>query len=877
MNNFNNDTKPMPPPSFHAVYLQIEANCRRFADRVALEFEDNSVSYAALDHLASRYAAAMLSLGAKANQPVAVCIRNSERLPIFIFAIHRIGAIYLPIDPEFPPNRIDSILQEAKPALSLFESDSITDFTALNSVSWSEFESTMSADFTALQTAHRSDDEIADQDSHIFFTSGTTGKPKGVVATHANLSYYVHSAIERYDFGPGDRFVAAARSTFSISLFELIVPLAAGATLRILDRQRVLDMPYLTAQLAQANCFHIGPALLKQVLEYTERAEFPEDYFDSVRHASSGGDHVPIQVLEGLLNRFRKAEVFVIYGSSEISCMGCTYAVPREFPVSKTCVGKPFESTRFLLLDEQGRESAVGEPGTLYFSGPGLVRAYLNQPELTDAKFSEIDGQRFYCIGDVGRLDDDGDLILLGRQDYQIKINGIRIEPSEIEYFLKRHPLIADALVVGKPLYRHEQALVAYVVTREPLYVETLVSYLRENLPDNYIPARFVALEKLPLNFNGKLDRSSLPFPDNAICLQQAPSAAASSNSESLVRDIFADIFECEDIGLDSNFFFMGGDSLLAVDFMTRVRERTQLPIEIATIFRYPTVQELAKIIDATRLGQVSDNPIVPLNNAQTGPILFCLYGIFVYRYLGAAFSLNTRVVSVHIPDEIDILSGVENTQEFRAFTDFEALVEKYTKQICAYQPQGPYHLCGESFGGVLAMEVARRLQALGHAVNFVGMLDTWGPNYHAKPNFWQKIRIHLKSLRAYGVKYPRDLVLGKVARARAKINKRNTPVQVEKRELRGDELRKYSRELAIKTYEPSMFPGEVSLYKARERKPSEPDTRGLGWEPYIGNLNVHSVPGNHLTILVDPNVGHIARSIEQKMLVAAGASNLTK
>ncbi len=244
---------------------------------------------------------------------------------------------------------------------------------------------------------------------------------------------------------------ALASYTFSISMFELLSPLVAGGTLKIMDRSEVLDVEYMAHTLQTATFVHAGPSLLKTLVKYIQRNIADYTVFDGLRHLSSGGDMVPPDLLRNLQLIFQSTELYVIYGCSEIACMGFTYAVNPIVPIERTYVGKPFNNVVLMLLDKEGNNVPIGVSGEVCIGGNGVAIGYLNRPELTDEKFFVYDDIRFYRTGDVGRLNPEGNLELLGREDFQIQIHGMRVELGEVEYYLRQMPGIQDGVVVARP------------------------------------------------------------------------------------------------------------------------------------------------------------------------------------------------------------------------------------------------------------------------------------------------------------------------------------------------------------------------------------------------------------------------------------------
>ena len=575
----------------------------------ALRFGDQRLSYGELNAKANQLARHLVASGVGGEDRVVVCVEPGFEIIVALLAILKVGAVYVPLDPSYPPARIEIMLDDTQPSLVLTHSE-LRGRLPLGQATVLELDAT-----EQLRELPVHNLELAvepQRTAYVYYTSGTTGTPKGVMASHANLASYLSSARRRYGFRASDVGVAIARFTFSISMFELLSPLTVGGSLVVLERASVLDFARLSETLREVTFFHAGPSLLRGVLDYIERHYTDFSVFDGVRHASSGGDTVPTEILASLCNIFEKSEVFVIYGCSEISCMGTTYEVPRGARLERTYVGIPFEGTTLRVVDDELVEVPRGVVGEVLFAGPGVVVGYLNRPELTAEKFLEQGGQRFYRTGDRGKLNEQGLLELLGRSDFQVKLGGIRIELGEIEHHLRRAPHVANGIVAAFDR-NGEKALVAYVLVKpdspgdSASRAKAIRGYLAEQLPDYMVPATFVELVALPLNHNMKVDRRALPEPPrSAIRLQSAPEARPPrTNTERSLASLWQSLLGVDRVALDDNFFDLGGTSLLALQLIGAVDRKLGVVLTGLEILREPL--ELQAQLCAQRSGLVPE------------------------------------------------------------------------------------------------------------------------------------------------------------------------------------------------------------------------------------------------------------------------------
>jgi amino acid adenylation domain-containing protein len=585
------------------AHEQFERHAAARPDATALRFGEARLSYADLNRKANQLARFMEKRGVRREDRVVVCVEPGFEIAVTLLGILKAGAVYVPIDPSYPAARIQIMLEDTAPALLLTHSD-LAGKLELGDRELVQLDR-LQSELDSLD-GHNLDLRCEpEQTAYIYYTSGTTGVPKGVMASHANLASYIGSAQQRYGFCSSDIGTAIARYSFSISMFELLSPLVAGGTLVILERQHILDFARLSQTLSEVTFFHAGPSLLRGLLKYIKLHYGDFSAFAGVRHASSGGDTVPVDLLEDLRDVFPSAEVFVIYGCSEISCMGCTYPVPRDVPLHKTYVGRPFDGTTVRVVDDELGAVPSGMVGEVLFAGPGVVKGYLNRPELTAEKLIELDGQRFYRTGDRGRFSDDGLLELLGRSDFQVKLGGMRVELGEVEHHLRRAPGVENGVVMAKEVNGGEKMLVAYVVPGADADRDTAIRsqlvrrYLMAQLPDYMVPSIYVELAALPLNHNMKVDRRALPdLVQGSFHAADAPMRRQpQSSTEQSMAALWRRTLGVERVGLDDNFFDLGGTSMLALQLLVAIDVELGVTLTGIEILREP-LEMLAELCD---------------------------------------------------------------------------------------------------------------------------------------------------------------------------------------------------------------------------------------------------------------------------------------
>jgi len=581
------------------VHCLIEQNAAETPDAIAIRFRDQSLSYAELNRQANRLGAYLTAQGLGAECRVVVCVEGGFEIMVALLAILKAGAVYVPLDPTYPEVRIRAILEDTQPGLVISRSHLIE---KLSLSGFPVFRMDTDAEQLSAYSAENAGKSIAlDRTAYIYYTSGTTGKPKGVMASHRNLIHYILTAQRRYGFNRNDVMPAIARFSFSISMFELMSPLAAGGTLILLERDHVVDPARMSQTLQEVTFFHAGPSLLRVVLAYIRHRFTDFQAFAKVRHASSGGDMVAPELLESLKQVFANAEVFVIYGCSEISCMGCTYPAPRERTLTRSFVGSPLENVVVRIFDAQRKPAPFGIVGEICFAGGGVVKGYLNRNELTVEKFIEVEGRRFYCTGDMGRINPAGEVEILGRRDFQIQLRGMRIELGEIEYALRKAPGVSNGVVMAWTDASGEKSLAAYVVFQpdHSSSIATVRQHMLDSLPDYMIPSFYVELAALPLNHNMKVDRYALPSPQASDRRASATVQvrAAETATEKQLIEIWKSLLGVEEIGLDDNFVELGGHSMLLMQLILEVERRLGVALEGTEILEEP-LEVLASLID---------------------------------------------------------------------------------------------------------------------------------------------------------------------------------------------------------------------------------------------------------------------------------------
>ncbi|MFJ3970277.1 amino acid adenylation domain-containing protein [Streptomyces parvus] len=617
--------EPAPPVPETTLPPLPAVGAARAPDAPAVVVRDRQLPYGELAARVNRLARALISRGAGPGRHVALLLPRSEQTVVAVLAVLKAGAAYLPIDPAHPDDGVTYLLRDTRPALAV----TTVEFTGRLSAAWPEGHLLALDDpSVAADTAARSDAEVSDADrlspllpthpAYVLHTSGSTGRPKGVVVEHRAVAAFVRHSVPAYGLAPHDRVLAAASLTFDASVLELLVSLAAGATVVLADDDERIDTESLQNLLLRhrVTVAHLAPTTL--------RALRPEELPD-LRLVTAGGDTLAGDLVERcaaagvpLHNAYGPTEATV-----EVTRKVCLPGQAGEAPP----IGRPVPGARAYVLDRALRLLPAGVVGELYVAGAPLARGYFGRPGQTSARFVADPfgppGARMYRTGDLARWTPEGDLLFVGRADDQVKVRGVRIEPGEVQAALARCDGVGQALVRVRDDDRGDRYLAAYVVpspgaTVDPAAVRRQAA---EFLPAHLVPAAVVPLESLPVTAEGKVDaRAELPEPSFAPA--GGGRQPATPVEESLCA-LFADVLGLPHVGVDDGFFALGGHSLAATRLLNRIRAVLGRELGIRAVYEAPTAGGLAKLLDGT--GQARSEPVpavrpdrLPLSYAQT-------------------------------------------------------------------------------------------------------------------------------------------------------------------------------------------------------------------------------------------------------------------
>ncbi|AKF09447.1 non-ribosomal peptide synthetase [Sandaracinus amylolyticus] len=827
---------------------------RRAPDALAL----TGVSFAQLDRDAGVLAARLAHEGVAPGDVVAVSVPRGRHLAIALLGVLRAGAVYLPIDREWPRERVAMVLEDAGAKRVIVDARTRDAFTAHPCLAIDEPTSLDPIAPIALDP---------DAPATLIYTSGSTGRPKGVLVPHRALLAHARAIVPAYTLDARDRCLQFTSPSFDVSLEEMLPTWLAGACVVPRSEHASSSIDAFLVELER----HAVTVVNVPSAFFTEVALHLRDHDRTlpacVRLVIVGGERPSARAYATWRAQHPDVRFVNAYGPTEVTITSTLHdpgaATPSELPI-----GRPLGTCRAYVLDAGGQLAPRGAIGELALSGPQVALGYHARPELTAARFVPdpfAPGATMMRTGDLVRWSARGELEILGRADEQLKIRGFRIEPGEIESVLRADARVRDVVVGARPDASGALRLVAWVVLHDhELDPALLRATCEASLPGSMIPSAFVRIDALPITPSGKVDRRALPSPELGTAPRARRDDPPEGAFETWIAALFCELLGVPEVGANESFFELGGHSLLAVRLLSKLSARG--PIELGTIFRAPTVRALARAIENGTSS--TDATLVPLNARAREPLdparapFFLLCGVQLYAALGDAMSGDRAVFGGLLACEADVVGPP---------LDVQAMAPVYLARIRALQPHGPYLLGGVSFGGVVAYEVAQRLRALGERVELLVLLDTILPRGLHRAGVLGRARTHLERLRD-----PRAFLAHVHAAITQRLVRRTeTPAAaIDPGALTTeaiDAIRDERFRAAAERHDPTMRPyeGPALVFTARHRRvfPGDRVDRDLGWTSLLrGRVAYHPVDGNHLTILREPGASEIARVLRERL-----------
>ncbi|WCL63907.1 non-ribosomal peptide synthetase DhbF [Bacillus subtilis] len=715
---------------------QFEKQAALRPDAIAVVYENQALNYAELNERANRLARMMISEGVGPEQFVALALPRSLEMAVGLLAVLKAGAAYLPLDPDYPADRIAFMLKDAQPAFIMTNTKAANHIPPVENVPKIVLDDPELAEKLNTYPAENPKNKDRTQPlsplntAYVIYTSGSTGVPKGVMIPHQNVTRLFAATEHWFRFSSDDIWTMFHSYAFDFSVWEIWGPLLHGGRLVIVPHHVSRSPEAFLRLLVKEGVTVLNqtPSAFYQFMQ-AEREQPDLGQALSLRYVIFGGEALELSRLEDWYNRHpeNRPQLINMYGITETTVHVSYIELDRSMAAlrANSLIGCGIPDLGVYVLDERLQPVPPGVAGELYVSGAGLARGYLGRPGLTSERFIADPfgppGTRMYLTGDMARLRADGSLDYVGRADHQVKIRGFRIELGEIEAALVQHPQLEDAAVIVREDQPGDKRLAAYVIPSEETFdTAELRRYAAERLPDYMVPAAFVTMKELPLTPNGKLDRKALPAPDFAAAVT---GRGPRTPQEEILCDLFMEVLHLPRVGIDDRFFDLGGHSLLAVQLMSRIREALGVELSIGNLFEAPTVAGLAERLEMGS-SQSALDVLLPLRTSGDRPPLFCVHpaGGLSWCYAGLMTNIGTDYPIYGLQAR-----GIGQREELPKTLD--DMAADYIKQIRTVQPKGPYHLLGWSLGGNVVQAMATQLQNQGEEISLLVMLDAY-PNH---------------------------------------------------------------------------------------------------------------------------------------------------
>ncbi|MBI6744818.1 amino acid adenylation domain-containing protein [Pseudomonas syringae] len=857
-------------PADKLIHQLFEEQAAQQPDALAVVDDAGSLTYGELNARANRLAHYLIGLGIQPDDRVAICAQRSLEMVVGLLGILKAGGAYVPLDPGYPSERLRYMLEDSAPVAVLVQAETRTllgelavPTLDLQAGDW-EVEAEHNPVVPAITPQHL---------AYVIYTSGSTGKPKGVANQHDGVVNRLWWAKSEYRIGADDRVLQKTPFGFDVSVWEIFLPLLAGAQLVMARPGGHQDPHYLMEVIERRSIsmLHFVPSMLQAFVNQT-----PAGRCSTLKRVLCSGEALPHALLLQGQAHFPKSELHNLYGPTEAAIDVTAWHYVAEQDIGIVPIGRPIANTQIYLLDAHGQPVPIGVSGEIHIGGIGVARGYLNRPELTAERFLEDPfstepAARMYRSGDLGRWLADGNIEYLGRNDDQVKLRGYRIELGEIESQLAGCPGVREAVVLAREHRPGDKRLVAYLTAQEGavLSATQLREQLSQGLAEYMIPSAFVTLTRFPLTPNGKLDRRALPAPEDDAYASRGYEAPV-GEIEHALAEIWQALLGLERVGRHDHFFELGGHSLLAVQLVSCMRQRFKVEVALGDLFMHPTICELAASCHSGLSKALHPNLTTIRKEGAQHPLFLIHEGSGDIGY--------AQQLAKQIPSDIPVYgfsaSGLQSGEEH--LTTIEAMASRYIEGIRHIQPQGPYRVAGWSAGGTIAYEIAHQLIGAGATVEFLGLVDTTSDYRHLfdaqeggyahldeRPDF-DEIEALLRLL-------PPDVRQGPVRHLAAARNFEAllayTQVQGLLPEgIESDLAKRYlalirSIGLALYRYMPPALPVRVTLFSAMGENRSD---ISIGWEALMPKeqLQVISIMGTHHSIVKEPDIRELGRAI---------------
>ncbi len=870
------------------IHQLFEAQARQTPEACAIVGAHERLTYAELDRRAEVLATRLRALGVGGETLVGLFLERTPLLLVGMLGILKAGGAYVPLDRAYPAERLTFIVEDTRMSVLVTEHALAAQRPAgaMNVVMIDDGAQAPPA--ASLSEAGGTPAVLPTALAYVIYTSGTTGRPKGVQVTQRGVVALAAWARKLYSAEELAGVLFSTSACFDVSVFESLVPLMLGGKIILADN--ILQV----GALAAAGEVTLMSGVPSAMAEVVRAGIMPL----SVRTVNVAGEPCSQALVESLYAQGQVERVYDVYGPTETTVYSTGSLRTRGGPAT---IGRPLANEQAHILDSRLQPVPIGVRGELFIGGDKVARGYLNRPELTAEKFLTVPllpGRRLYRTGDAARYHADGTIEYLGRLDRQVKIRGHRVEPAEIEAVLAQHPAVRECAVVVRADALGGKRLAAYIVSAQKAAPAAAGwrDFLGAKLPEYLVPSSFTLLDALPLAPNGKLDVSALPTGDAGTAALTDRYIEARDDTEKRLVEIWERVLGVRPIGVHHRFFDLGGHSLLAVRLAAEIEQGFGKKLRVAAIFQHRTIEQLALLLRDETPRHATVTSIVEIKGRGARLPLYLVHGVGGGMFWG--YANLARHLGPDQPLYAFKSRGLEGQAEWPTI---EAMAENYIADLRAQQPAGPYQLGGYCFGGVVAFEMARQLQAQGESVSLLALINCSSPNSSygtapARGTWGWKLRFSynlgqwLKSfLFSWSMKERVDFVRWKYRllwkkTVPAVAQNADTLVTADVEEMAN--VAAYSAEQrrlwqthvrALKDFQPRIYAGRLALFRTHGHPLLCSFDEHYGWGDFVrGGIDVHIITGGHGSILTEPHVQVVATALTQCMREPEKPASLT-
>ena len=833
------------------IEKQVEIN----PDKIAIIYKDQKITYNDLNKRANRLAHLIKDYGIEQNSKVCVYLERGIDFIVAELAAWKAGAAYVPLDPNYPDKRISYMIQNSEATLLITQSSIVFDKKSIKHICLDNVDlSSYPEDNPKLQL---SSNNLA----YIIYTSGSSGKPKGVQIEHRSFVNFLTSMKNEPGIISEDVLISVTTPCFDISGLEFFLPLISGSSLVVMEQNAAMNGRELSAQIDKLGT-------IMQATPVTWRLLLESGWKGNKRlKMLCGGEGWSRELADALLEK--GGELWNMYGPTETTVWSSIEKITPNGngPIS---IGRPIANTSLYILDTHLNPVPVGVAGELWIGGDGLSKGYYNSLELTESaffpdSFNKTPGSRMYKTGDMAKWILDGRVECLGRIDSQVKIRGYRIELEEVEQVIEQYPGIKQSVAIVTQMDDSQNCLSAYYICNEDMSIDLskLLKFLKNNLPDYMIPSNFMELEKFPLTPNSKVDRKSLP----KIGVQRYTDfVGPRTPAEGILANIWCKVLSIDKVGVFDNFFDLGGYSLLAIKLINYLSE-AGYTLKVEDLFLHPTIDEMVSILNCSSTVESDDikwSSLITLRKGDNKKVPI----FFIHTAPGDVLGYADVIHDLNIDQPCYGFQSLGLVNVDRAHSSIKEMAVHYVNLMTEFYPSGPFLLAGWCFGGTVAFEMAEILKAAGHKVELVVLLDTF---VFPPLDKWLRFKMTIKRcmflmrlpLKRKISLFKQKMIL-KIKGRHVKSDEGELQIKVSTGHLMNREKVYRNNINMIKNHQSIYYRGNIKIFCGKELDKDRIFNPSLGWDLMADESEIIPIPGNHATMMHEPNVKEVSRHIQK-------------